>query len=188
MTDHLTMSDEQLLRLCNNNCPQALEVLTARYMTVAKGIASTLGVTADEIPDFVQEGMIGFLSAVYSYKEGRQTKFSTYAFTCIRNRMLSVLRKSVAKGNIPPSLTVSYEEQSSQLLNELTPEEQIISERNTEDILSAIDRLSPQEKAAFRLCLAGLSYEEIAEKLSLTAKAVDGTLQRARKKLRKALS
>ncbi len=188
MTNYLTMSDEQLLKLYGDNCPQALEVLTARYMKTARGIASTLGVTPDEIPDLVQEGMIGFLSAVYSYKEGRQTKFSTYAFACIRNRMLSVLRKSAAKGNIPPSLTVSYEEQSSQLLNELTPEEQIISERNTEDILSAIDKLSPREKEAFRLQLAGLCYEEIAGKMSLTVKAVDGTLQRARKKLRKALS
>ena len=124
MTDYLTMSDEQLLKLYGDNCPQALEALTARYMKTARGIASTLGVTPDEIPDFVQEGMIGFLSAVYSYEEGSRAKFSTYAFACIRNRMLSVLRKSAAKGNIPPALTVSYEEQSSQLLNELTPEEQ----------------------------------------------------------------
>ncbi len=188
MTNYLTMSDEQLLKLSRDNCPQALDELSARYMKLSKGIASSLGVAPGEIPDYVQEGMIGFLSAVYSYEEGRHTRFSTYAFACIRNRMLSVLRRSAAKGNIPPSLTVSYEEQSLQLLNELTPEEQIISEKNIQDILSAIDRLSPQEKAVFRLQLAGLSYEEIAEKLSITAKAVDGTLQRARKKLRNALS
>lgn len=188
MTDYLTMSDEQLLKLGRDNCPKALDVLTARYMKVAKGIASTLGVSADEISDYVQEGMIGFLSAVYSYEEDRQAKFSTYAFACIRNRMLSVMRKSSAKGNIPPALTISLEDRSANLLNELTPEQQLISEKNIEDILTAIDKLSTQEKAAFRLQLAGLSYDEIAEKLSLTAKAVDGTLQRARKKLRKALS
>ena len=188
MSDYLIMSDEQLLVLCRENKPQALEVLTVRYMKTAKGIASSLGISADEFSDYVQEGMIGFLSAVYSYKDGSQARFSTYAFVCIKNRMLSVLRKASAKGSIPPALTVSLEDSSAQLLDELTPEEQFISEKNTEDILSAIDKLSAQENAVFRLHLAGLSYEEIAEKLSITSKAVDGTLQRARKKLRKSLS
>ncbi|MBQ7294764.1 MAG: sigma-70 family RNA polymerase sigma factor [Clostridia bacterium] len=188
MTDYLTMSDEQLLQLYSEDCQQALETLTDRYMKTSKLIAKSLSIPSSETCDYVQEGMLGFLSAVYSYDKSRHTKFSTFAYVCIKNRMLSVLRKSAAKGNIPQELTVSYEEQAQNILSDLTPEEQLISERNITDILSAIEKLSPQEQKVFRLYLTGLSYDEIAEKLSVTAKAVDGTLQRARKKLRNSLS
>ena len=37
------------------------------------------------------------------------------------------------------------------------------------------------------LYLSGVSYSDIAEKLNLSQKAVDGTLQRAKKKLREKL-
>ncbi len=188
MTNYLTLSDEQLLQLHKEGCQQALEALTDRYMTVARLIAKSLCIPSDETPDYIQEGMLGFLSAVCSYDESRQTKFSTFAYVCIKNRMLSVLRKAAAKGNIPQELMVSYEEQSQSLLSHLTPETQLISERNIDDILCAVEKLSPQEQKVFRLHLTGLSYEEIAEKLSVTVKAVDGTLQRARKKLKKALN
>ena len=188
MADYLTLSDEQLLQLNKEGCRQALEALTDRYMTVAKLIAKSLCIPSEEASDYVQEGMLGFLSAVCSYDESRQTKFSTFAYVCIKNRMLSVLRKTAAKGNIPPELTVSYEEQAQSLLSHLTPEAQLISEKNIDDILCAAEKLSPQEQKVFSLYLTGMTYEEIAEKLSVTVKAVDGTLQRARKKLRKALS
>ncbi len=188
MTDYLTLSDEQLLQFYSEDCQQALEALTDRYMKTAKLIAKSLGIPSGETSDYVQEGMIGFLSAVCSYEKSRQTKFSSFACACIKNRMLSVLRKSAAKGNIPAELIVSYEEQSQNLLSDLTPEEQVISEKNIVDILSAIENLTAQEQSVFRLYLTGLSYEEIAEKMSVTVKAVDGTLQRARKKLRKTLS
>ena len=188
MSDLVSMSDEQLVKLYSENFTEALDILSARYMKISQSIASSLGICADEFSDYVQEGMIGFLSAVCCYEESRQARFSTYACACIKNRMLSVLRKSAAKSNIPAELTVSFEQQSPCVSGELTPEQYIISERNISDILCAIDNLSDREKSAFRLFLAGFSYDELAQKLSLTPKAVDGTLQRARKKLRKVLS
>lgn len=188
MADYSALSDENLVSLYKKDDDFAAEALAARYMKKAGAIASQLGVSADEKADLIQEGMIGFLSAVYSYDDKRQVSFSGFACACIKNKMLSALRKNSAARKIPQSLTVPYEEVNESLVNDMTPEQQLISEKNSNDIENAINELSKQEQLAFRLYLTGLTYEQIALKLSLTPKAVDGTLQRARKKLRKALS
>lgn len=188
MADYSTLSDENLVSLYKGDDDLAAEALAGRYMKKAEIIACQLGVSPNEKADLIQEGMIGFLSAVYSYDESKRASFSTFACACMRNKMLSALRKSSAKGKVPPMLTVPYEEMDESLVNNMTPEEQLISEKNSKDIENAIDELSKQEQLALRLYLTGLKYDEIALKLSLTPKAVDGTLQRARKKLRKALS
>lgn len=188
MADLSFLSDEQLLSLYKQDNNQAAEILADRYMKKAGAIAAALRVPTDEFADYVQEGMLGFLSAVYAYDENKHTGFSPFACACIKNRILSALRKSSAKGKIPPTLTVPYDETNKCLVSSITPEEHLISEKNYNDIQKAINCLSKQEQLAFRLYLTGLSYEEIAAKLSLTLKAVDGTLQRARKKLRKSIS
>lgn len=188
MSVYEALSDEELVSLCAKDDEKALGILCARYMEKANVIASSFGVSCDDLNDLVQEGMLGFLSALCAYNEDRAVSFHTFASACIKNRMISVLRKSAAKGKVPQELIVSYEMQSQSLSTRLTPEEKIISEKNVSDIIEAVDGLTSQEKEAFGFYLEGLSYEAIAEKLSLTVKAVDGTLQRARKKLRKALS
>ena len=188
MIDYLILSDEELISLFENEDHEALEVLTGRYMEKAQIIAGTLSVPSSEISDLVQEGMIGFLSAVYSYDKNKQTSFSTFASACIKNRMLSELRKSAAKRKIPKELIVSYDEQSQNLISHMTPEQYLISEKNSNDIVMAIEALTEREAMTFKLHLAGFSYDEISERLSVTTKAVDSALQRARKKLRKTLS
>lgn len=188
MVDYSVLIDEELLKLYRDGDSQALEALTDRYMQKAKAIASSLSVPSGERQDYIQEGMIGFLSAVSAYSAERAVSFGSFACACIRNRIISQLRKLSAGKNIPAAFIVSFEEQTQLLCSSLTPEEYLISEKNAEDISKAISELSLQERETFRLFLAGLSYEEIAGELSLTAKAVDGSLQRARKKLRKTLS
>ncbi len=188
MSVYEALSDEELVSLCAKEDEKALGVLCTRYMKKARIIAFSLGVPSDDLNDLVQEGMLGFLSAIFAYKIGSSANFNTFASACIKNRMVSVLRKSFAKGKIPQELIVSYDEQAQSVSTQMTPEEKLISEKNVSDIVKALGKLTTQEEKAFSLYLEGMSYENIAQKLSLTVKAVDGTLQRARKKLRKALS
>ena len=138
--------------------------------------------------DLSQEGMIGFLSAVYSYRENGSASFLTYASRCIRNKILSALRKLNSTKRIPDSLLVSLEQISETSAHPDTPENLILSESGAKLISSLIDEhLSKQEKDVLMLYLTGISYGDIAEKLSLSSKAVDSALQRARKKLREKL-
>lgn len=188
MVNYSAQNDEQLVALSQNNDRKALSELSLRYSKVSFGIASTFAENSDSCADLSQEGMIGFLSAVYSYKEGSGASFLTYASRCIRNRILSSLRKSTSHKRIPESLLLSLEQISETFVDRDTPEELLISENSAKLITDLIEnQLSNQEKSVLTLFLSGFSYNDIAKRLDLSPKSVDSALQRARKKLREKL-
>lgn len=188
MVNYSELKDEQLVTLSQNNDRQAVSELSLRYSKVSFGIASTFTSNSEECADLSQEGMIGFLSAVYSYSENGKASFLTYASHCIRNKILSALRKDTSNRRIPDSLLISLEQISDTSVDPDTPEQLLISENNAKLIVSFIEEcLSEQERTVLTLYLSGISYAVIAEKLNLSSKAVDSTLQRARKKLREKL-
>lgn len=188
MADYSALNDEELVQLSQNNDRGALSELSLRYSKVSFGIASTFAENSDVCDDLSQEGMFGFLSAVYSYKDTSKASFLTYASRCIRNRILSALRKSSSNKRIPESLLISLEQISDTFADHDTPEELFISRNNAKFITSIIEELlSNQEKDVLTLFLSGISYSDIAKELDLSPKAVDSTLQRAKKKLREKL-
>ncbi len=190
MSGFSSLSDENLVSLCKEqNDEKAWNELSLRYLRVAKSVSSVFSGSALERDDLVQEGIFGFLAAVYSYDEKGTASFSTYAAVCIKNRMLSALKSSSAQKQIPPSLFVPIESESETADSALSPEEALVSKNEASRIASLVSsKLSENERKVFSLYLCGKSYREIAEQTSLSEKAVDSALQRARKKLKKALS
>lgn len=183
------LNDEELVTLCKENNRDALSVLTARYTEKARITALSFKNVQIETDDLMQEGMIGFLSAVYSFKNDGTSSFLTYASHCIKNRIISVIRSTSSKKRIPSELVVPFEDTAELFENAPSPEEHLISQSEAEYISSVISSyLTNQEKKIFMLYLTGMSYEEIANSSGISQKAVDGTLQRARKKLREKLS
>ncbi len=186
--DYSLLKDEELVILCKENNNDAFSVLTQRYMETAAIIVNRFGACPMERADMIQEAMFAFLSAVYSYSQGKDCSFQTYASACMRNRIISLIRTLSSKKRVPQGLMVSLEE-NAELLSEPSPEESLISENSAEYIAAVIsESLSEKENEVFKLQLTGFTYEEIAKKLGTTTKAVDSTLQRARKKLREKLS
>ena len=188
MVNYSDMKDEQLVLLSQDGDSAAVSELAIRYSKVSFAIASTFCADREECADLSQEGMLGFLSAIYSYRENGKASFLTYASHCIRNKILSALRKSTSGKQIPESLIISLQQISETSVDPDTPEELLISQNNAKTILSLIDEcLSPREKTVLTLFLSGNSYVEIAETLNTSSKAVDSALQRARKKLKEKL-
>ena len=139
-----------------------------------------------EKEDLYQEGMMGFISAVYSFDESRNVQFSAFASTVAVRKMLSAVRKSNNKSNLPMKYFVSIEDEVDLLSYSPSPEETVIYNEELDFINDFIENnLSKSEKKVFKMYLLGLSYSEIAEILECNEKSVDNTLQRIRRKLRK---
>lgn len=188
MENYFQLNDEQLVFLAVDRDDEALAVLTEKYMNVAKYIATSFSSDNEEISDLVQEGMLGFLGAVYSYDKDVGTAFNTYASRCIRNRIIGVLRSTSTGRHIPEDMIVSLESQRNREDGELTPEESLLSDEGAEYITSVINsELTDREREIFMLYLGGYSYCDIAKRTETTVKSVDSALQRARKKLKKRL-
>ena len=127
--------------------------------------------------------MFGLIKAVNGYKEGAGS-FKTYASVCIKNSVLNAVKKFAGKKNGPLN-----ESSDIGVLDALgffyhTPEETIVDkERGDELKLKIYAALTKNEILVLSLYLSGLTYAEIAEKLTKTEKAVDSALFRARKKI-----
>lgn len=187
--DYTHIKDEELVRLCKTGDDNAFSALAERYIPVSRLYASRCSGAHTEREDLTQEGMLGLIAAVYSFDENKGFTFSTFAGSCIKNRIISAVRVISSKKKVPLELIVPLEDRSDFASAEKTPEESLISREQTERISGLIkSELTQKEKSVFMLYLQGLSYGQIAVKTASTEKSVDGTLQRVRKKLREKLS
>lgn len=189
MLDYSFLEDEKLVELARENDAAAFSVLSERFFPSAEYHATRFCSAYTEKEDLTQEGMLGFISAVYAYKEEGGASFSTFANHCIRNRIITAVRNISSKRRIPLELIVSLDKDNDQISESLSPEESLISQSEEERIYRLIKTvLTEKERKVFLLFLAGLRYEEIAKQTDCSAKSVDSTLQRVRKKLREKLS
>ena len=180
------MNDNELVECAKSGNSVALQVLIERYsdkiLQKAKSFKSLIGIEND---DLYQEGMMGFVSAVYSFDEFRNVLFSTYASTLSIRKMLSAIRKMNSTANLPLQSYVSIEEEKDLLSVIPSPEETLLSAESASEIKSYVEEnFSKKEKKVFKLSVLGMSYSQIAEILDCTEKSVDNTIQRIRRKLR----
>ena len=183
-------SDEVLLQEYKNGNQQAFNELYGRYKKVVKYYARNLFLLGADDEDLIQEGFLGFVNAANTYTEGKSL-FKTYAYHCIRNSLYSVIKKTALKNGELLKNSSSFEE-----LNEIsriasyadTPEDEFINKEKSRELRFKIySLLSKRESLVLDLYLEGLSYQEIAQKLKSTTKAVDGALTRAKSKIKKCM-
>ena len=147
--------------------------------------------------DLIQEGTFGLLSAIRNYDASEGTAFRTYAEHCIRMRLLSAIKSASRLKHIPLNDGISLEQLSDDSGADLSafpvgflrnPEELVLARESKEELDAAFSRcLSRFEIKVLDLYLEGLSYREIAQRLSRDAKSVDNAVQRIRRKLERDL-
>lgn len=189
MTDFSAHSDEELVALCRKKEQAAWDALVRRYFADATFLSTQFSNSPMEAEDLVSEGLIGFYSAVFTYDTDGVITFRTYANTCMKNRMINAVRSTGSQKQIPSFQCVPLDEQLQTPDSRMTPEERMIAKTEAAKLERLIaSSLTENERTVFMLFALGDSYGEISRKTGLSVKAVDGTLQRARKKLRGQLS
>ena len=104
----------------------------------------------------------------------------------VERRFISIIRRGEQKKAIPSSSIVPMDDVGESIEDSAkTPEELLMCREQLNQLLSRLQGiLSKSEYDVLMLYGNGLSYKEIAERLSVTEKTVDNALQRARKKVR----
>jgi len=184
--------DESLAEMAKNGNQYAFNELFLRYSSLIHIKASTFKQKFLEMDDMIQEGAVGLLYAVRAYDRCRGTSFKTFASVCIGRRLITAYNCAVNQKNIPLknyiSLGATTEHVGDMLGHKHSandPEELFISAESVRQIEERITLLlSDKEKRVLLMYLSGMSYNEIANTLSLTSKKVDNALQRVRNKLR----
>lgn len=189
--DYSKLNDEKLVILSKID-KNAVSELVLRYIYIIEYKARAYGQTPDEVADLSQEGLVGFIKAIQTFDNSKGIKLSTYANTCITNRMLSSISK-MNKISVNEALSEDVDVLSSsgnnQVNFERSPESIILEqERYQETILKISYLLTDLEWTVFNLYLEEKTYSQISNELSLSQKAVNNAMQRVRKKLKSVIN
>lgn len=183
------ISDEELAILAKSDA-LAIEELLNRYKTLINSQARKYFLRDGDVEDITQEAMIGLFKAVTSFNG--QSSFRNYAYACIKNNILSAVKKSNTDKNKPMidyvSLSGREEGQDKTLLIRdvnFDPEKSYLEKEESIERQKVInEKLSKLENEILELYLQGFSYEDIAKKTGKNKKSIDNALQRITKKLR----
>ncbi len=160
----------------------AFGLLAEKYHGFLSGYISSLSVPDREREDLMQEALVGLLRAVRSY-DGVSAKFSTYVAACVRNSVITYLRRyGKQRYEIP------YEdvELIAERIEHSTPEFRLIDIESTNMLHDRVfSVLSQYERKVFEMYLAEISYADMAKKLNKNEKSIDNAVQRIKAKLKK---
>ncbi len=199
----MTQTDEQYIAQYRDGDTGSIEVILDRYKNLVRTKASRMYILGGDVQDLIQEGMIGLVKAVRDYDFGRDASFATFADLCVSRQIYNAIQSSARLKNLPlndyVSLTAGLNgddsDGASLLIDELPgetssePESAFISRESVDEINHMVDTiLTDVERDVFRLHVTGMTTADAAAILSMEPKSADNALQRARNKLRRALS
>src|ERR1700745_3570950 len=137
----------------------------------------------EEAEDLVQETYVKALKGFSSFHMG--TNFREWMYRILRNTFLTSRTGLKATMTVPLD---SEEDEPEQALERETPETILIGRSNWQLVHSAIDQLPVHFREILLLCeVEEMSYQEIAETLSIPIGTVMSRLSRARNGLRDGL-
>jgi RNA polymerase sigma-70 factor (ECF subfamily) len=156
----------------------AMPLLNSLY-----NFAHWLAHDSNDAEDLVQETYLKALGNFASFQPG--TNFRAWMFRILKNTFLS----SCSKLDRRMTSAMDSEEGEPELaVDAETPETILVDRSNSHMVQRAIDDLPVHYREALRLCeVEEMSYQEIAEVLSIPIGTVMSRLARARKALRKSL-
>ncbi len=160
--------------------PEALSELIKRYLPLVKSRVLYFFGADSEFEDLVQEGYIGFLSAIQSYNSAEGTSFGYFAKLCI-DRALGNYGKS--KKHVTPAQLLPLDEEL--CAAGVGPESlAIIRDEYLSVANKAKTDLSVFEYTVFCYFINGYKNSEIAEIMSVPSKSVDNAVHRFKQKLK----
>ena len=190
---------ELLYMVCEDN-EDAVSTIFKKYEPVIDYYARKYVKLVDgkglDYNDLYQEGLIGLDSAIKTYKDQKNIKFSTFAFVCITRKIMYAIRKANRKKHsiLNESYSIDYKLDDNNSFDNLISN----NERSIEDLLVGKEQavffnkkieecLTKFEKQVYELKVYGFSSEEISKTLNKTMKSIESVLFRIRVKLRKIL-
>ncbi len=179
--------DVTLIRESREGSLQATEELLTRYKSLVISVARQYFLVGAGDEDLIQEGMIALYRAIDAYDVSSKVPFSAFAYSCVRNRIIDVVKsancdKHKALNNYVSIYDVDYS------LSATSAEDAAIMRENSIQIRkNIIDNLTQEETEILRLYLDGRSYRDIALLTEKSEKFVDNALQKIKHKIRAAL-
>ncbi len=157
---------------------EAYSELICMYTKIIQATVVSMAESTDEVGDLSQEGLMGLIDAVKTYDSSKGVLFSTYANVCIKNKILTAIRKR-------PKAAAEITDDIRDTGECSDPEATVIDKERSREIRELYcGVLSDIERQVFEKYLQGEAYSQIALELDISLKVVDNAMQRVRRKLK----
>ena len=188
-------TDEELCVLTAQGNRTAEETLVVRYNRLVRALVRPLFLAGGDSEDLLQEGFLGLLDAIRTYRTDKEASFHTFAEVCVRNRVLTAVRAASSGKHSPLNHYVSLDTPlfdgttdcisfSTDCRQQQSPEEELLAREALQERMKTLrQELSGFESKVLSHYLDGLSYGEIAQATNQSAKSVDNAVQRIKRKL-----
>ena len=176
--------EAQIVRRVLQGDVNAFEKLVTEYEKAVYAIALRMTGNAEDAADMTQETFIKAYNSLQSFRG--ESKFSVWLYRIASNVCLDFLRSRSRK----PTVSLSVEDDEGEeteldIADESQSPEQLLERGLTRDaVRRGLEALPPDYRQILLLReIQGLSYEEIADTLSIEVGTVKSRIFRARKRL-----
>lgn len=195
MKKYQNLTDEELIEQLRCGDEKIMEYILDKYKPLVRKKANAMYLIGGDTDDLIQEGMIGLFKAIRDYNSEKESSFFHFAELCISRQLYTVVEASNRKKHAPLNSYISLysgtNEDGVVLADSLTaavtenPEQLMIDQENMVLFLEKVrGRLSKMECRVLDFYLSGLNYQQIAEEMEKSPKAIDNALQRIKAKIR----
>lgn len=165
---------------------EAFSVVVQRMTPLIRAQVRRCRCSGIEDEDLAQEALVALLAAVRTFQPEGGAAFTSYATTCIYNRLVSVVRRSAPRSRHEQPLDDRPD------LPAGDGSDPVLRLQDREDAIRLLQhlrrRLTPLEYRVLLARLSDCSYQEAATQLGVSLKTVDNAVQRLRRKLSTPLS
>ncbi|MCI5918079.1 MAG: sigma-70 family RNA polymerase sigma factor [Roseburia sp.] len=195
MESYQELSDEQLIRKLREGDSKIMDFILNKYKPLVRKKSNAMYLIGGDTDDLIQEGMIGLFKAICDYDESKEASFYHFAELCINRQIYSAIEASNRKKHAPLNSYISFYSESNEdgvAVEDLlgadflsNPEEVVIAQESQEILLQKLRaKLSKFEQNVLDDYLSGMNYQQIAEKMGKSPKAIDNALQRIKGKMK----
>jgi RNA polymerase sigma-70 factor, ECF subfamily len=171
----------ELMRRIAQGDDRAFKALYERLAPALFGIALRMLNDAAEAEDVLQEGFTYIWRKAPSFDSSRSSVFA-WAVLIVRHKAIDKLRIRQRDERLRESATRAADPEAA--VDERSVQEPILRERSAQ-VRSALEQLAPEQRQALELAFfAGLTHEQIAERLDAPLGTVKARIRRGLVKLR----
>ena len=174
---------EEIIKQAKSGNQVAIEQLVTRYKGLIRSYANKYYLVGGDKDDLLQEGMLGLFYAITYYNEDKGA-FPSFVELCVLRQVLDAVKRDNGVKQKPLSNYVELDVVAKLSDSTHSPLESLLRKEYAEKVARLIkEKLTPYERKVLTLFADGYSYEDIGTVTNKSYKAVDGALQRARRKL-----
>lgn len=174
---HLQHEEKDLIKACIKKERWAQKLLYEDHYSKMMGICMRYANHEEDALDILHEGFIKVFNNIGKYQPG--TSLTSWIRRIMVNTAIDYYRKSIRRRT----------EDIEQAFDLSTQDADAVSQCSEQEILDAIQQLSPAYRTVFNLyVIEGYSHKEIADLLEITESTSRSNLVKARMKLKDILS